>query len=189
MRHLSIITRSFVAALLMVSIGRAQQQPPPAPAATGEKLELIPAQPPSSQIAVPPAPLPLIPEQPEAARKSKSTTKKTEVRTDRKSSTEAAVDELQQRVKFRQAKTRALYDPAVQAEWERASAARTDFEKREALKAYYRALFNRMRRIDSSLKPRIAETEQRALHRLTQTRIDPTEPFDPDEGLDRFRGD
>jgi hypothetical protein len=93
---------------------------------------------------------------------------------------------LQQRIRFRQAKTRASNDPAVQAEWARANAARTDFEKRDALKAYYKALFNRMRRIDGSLRARIAETEQRAMKRLTQTRIDPTEPIDPDERADRF---
>jgi hypothetical protein len=37
------------------------------------------------------------------------------------------------------------------------------------------------------LKQRIALTEQRALRRLTQTRIDPTEPLDPEEREDRFR--
>jgi hypothetical protein len=173
-------------ACAFLSVAHAQQQ-----STTSEKLELIPAQPSSPQIApapVTPAPLPLIPEPPESATKTKATTKTTTTK-ERKSSTEAAVDELALRVKFRQAKTRALSDPVVQAEWHRANAARTDYEKREALKAYYRALFNRMRRIDASLKPRIAESEQRALHRLTQTRIDPTEPLDPDERADRFYGE
>lgn len=152
--------------------------------ATSEKLELIPSQPSRGQTTVTPAPLPLIPETPELTKKPKSTT--TEVKKERRSSTEAAADALQQRIRFRQAKTRASNDPAVQAEWARANAARTDFEKRDALKAYYKALFNRMRRVDGSLRARIAETEQRAMKRLTQTRIDPTEPIDPEERTDRF---
>jgi hypothetical protein len=45
-----------------------------------------------------------------------------------------------------------------------------------------------MRRIDSSLKPRICGDGAARVASLKQTRIDPTEPFDPDEGLDRFRG-
>jgi hypothetical protein len=190
MRPISITMRAGLVTALFFSAAHAQQQAPPA---ASEKLELIPAQPSSSQTTtVTPAPLPLIPEHPEPATKSKETTakKKTDAKgAERKSSTEAAVDELDQRIKFRRAKTRALYDPAVQAEWNRANAARTDYEKREAMKAYYRALFNRMRRIDGSLKPRIAATEQRALHRLTQTRIDPTEPLDPEDRADRFYGE
>src|SRR5688572_2273916 len=78
---------------------------------TSEKLELIPAQPSPSQTTVTPAPLPLIPEQPELSKRPKSATG--EIKKERKSSTEAASDALQQRIRFRQAKTRAANDPAV----------------------------------------------------------------------------
>src|SRR5688500_15229215 len=86
---------------------------------TSEKLELIPSQPSPAQTTVTPAPLPLIPEQPELSKRPKSST--TEIKKERKSSTEAASDALQQRIRFRQAKTRAGNDPAVRAEWDRAN--------------------------------------------------------------------
>ena len=96
-----------------------------------------------------------------------------------------STDELQQRVRFREVKTRALKDPAVQSEWDRAQTVRTDYEKREALKSYYTRLYTRMAKIDRSLKKRIAEEQGRSLARLTQTRVDPTEPLDPQERLER----
>jgi hypothetical protein len=151
--------------------------------AAPEKLDLIPRSPASP---VTPAPLPLIPDSPESTKKSKSSTT-VETKRTKKSSTEAEADELQQRIRYRQVKTRAFNDPGVQAEWERAHAVRTDYEKREAMKSYYKMLFDRMRRIDGSLKRRIAQEEDRALRRLTQSRIDPTEPLDPADRIEQYR--
>jgi hypothetical protein len=147
-----------------------------------EKLDLIPSSP-----RTPPAtaePLPLIPESPESAKKQPAAT---EPKKEKKSKTEVAADDLQQRIRYRQAKTRALHDPAVQSAWDRAHATRTDFERRDAMKAYYKLLFSRILRIDGTLKQPVAQNELRAMRRLTQTRIDPTEPLDPDERAERFR--
>ena len=164
-----------VAVLTLGSLAFAQENPPP------EKLELIPAQPGGTAPAAP-SPLPLIPEPPPTEK-----TKPGAGRKPKKSATEAASDELQKRIRFREVKTRAFNDPAVRAEWDRAQVARTDYEKREALKSYYKLLFGRMRRIDGSLKNQVAASEERMLRRLRQTRIDPTEPIDPQERADRFR--
>jgi hypothetical protein len=150
-----------------------------------EKLDLIPSSPSPAGSTVTPNPLPLIPESPEPGKKGKgaaATAKK-----DKKSSTEAAIDDLQERIRYRQAKTRALNDPAVQNAWDRAHATRTDGEKREALKAYYKLFYARVLRIDGTLKQRVAQGEERARRRLTQTRIDPSEPIDPDERAERFQ--
>jgi hypothetical protein len=164
-----------LAVLILGPLAFAQENPPP------EKLELIPAQPAGTTPAAP-SPLPLIPEPPPAEKSKPGAAKKP-----KKSATEAASDELQKRIRFREVRTRAFNDPAVRAEWDRAQVARTDYEKRETLKSYYKLLFNRMRRIDGSLKNQVALTEERMLRRLRQTRIDPTEPIDPQERVDRFR--
>ena len=94
----------------------------------------------------------LIPEAPQIATKPKS---KSAPPPKKKSSTEQESDDLQSRIRYREAKTKAMQDPKVQLEWDRAQTAKTDPEKRDALKGYYRLLCDRMVRIDSSVKPRV----------------------------------
>ena len=173
-------------ALLLASLPLCAQESAPA-----ETLELIPSNPAPSEPASPAESLPLIPESPEPAKKPKGKSPALapvgELKKEKKSSTEATADEQAQRIRFREAKTRALRDPAVQREWERSLQARSDFEKREALASYYKLLFARIAKLDKSLKPQATLTQQRALRGLTQTRIDPTEPLDPQERAERFR--
>jgi hypothetical protein len=172
---------ALLTALLLTAHGAVAQENAPA-----EKLDLIPSQPTPLTPSVTPAPLPLIPESPDSTKKPKGSGA-VEAKKTKKSVTEAEADDLQQRIRYRQVKTRAFNDPGVQAEWERAHVARTDYEKREALKSYYKLLFSRMRRIDGTLKRRIALEEERVVRRLTQTRIDPTEPLDPEDRAERYR--
>lgn len=157
-----------------------------------QRLELLPSDP-APLLPVPnrterTEPLPLIPDAPARTEKPRGRAV-VEPRVEKRSKTEAAADELQQRVRFREVKTRALKDPGVQSDWERAHTVRTDYEKREALKSYYTRLYAGMAKIDRSLKKRIAEERQRSLGRLAQTRVDPTEPLDPQERSERFGRD
>jgi len=177
---------SLLAALLIAGHALMAQEAAPAP-----QLELAPTEAPAAD-----SELPLIPEAPATVPKppgraipQRPTETSKAPAIEKKSKTETASDELRQRIRFREVKTRALRDPAVQAEWERAQRAGTDFEKREALKNYYKLLYGRMARIDQSLKPRIAEYQRVAVRRLKQTRVDPTEPLDPQERTERFRGE
>jgi hypothetical protein len=94
--------------------------------------------------------------------------------------TAAASLEMSARVRYRQIKTRALSDPAVQAEWDKAEVAHTDFEKREALKRYYTLLSSRMEKLDKSLKKEIDLRHSLILRRLKQNRLDGTEKPDRD---------
>ena len=73
------------------------------------------------------------------------------------------------------------------AAWDAAEKAKTDLEKREALKRYYTLLNARIRKLDGSLSKVAIERETTATRRLGQTRIDPTEPLDPDERSGRQR--
>jgi hypothetical protein len=100
--------------------------------------------------------------------------------------TQVAADDVADRIRLRSAKTKALRDPKVQAEWESAEKARTDLERREALKRYYTLLYDRIDRIDATLKKLTALRRISATRRLEQTKIDPTEPLDPDERAERF---
>jgi len=140
----------------------------------GDRLELMPTKP--AQLLPPPAGLPLIPEVPlptdlpPRGRSTESPIKR------RDSVTADAEDAVKQRIRIREAKTKAQREPAVQAEWDRANGLRTDFEKRDALKSYYRLLYGRMIKIDPSLKAPVDTLLQQSLARLEQTKIAPTQP-------------
>lgn len=143
-------------------------------APSDDRLELIPTKP--AQIMPPPAGLPLIPEipmpppMPPPRSRSESPIRK------RDSVTADAEESVKQRIRLRETKTKAQRDPAVQAEWDRASGLRTDYEKREAMKSYYRLLYGRMTKIDPALKAPIDTLLQESLARLDQTKIAPTQP-------------
>jgi hypothetical protein len=152
--------------------GRLQVKPvePPAAVAPTPAVEpevtLIPEQ-------VPPPSKPATPATPDAPK-------------EKKSATEQSSEELQERIHFREARIKALRDPKVQAEWDRAGKSRTDLEKREALKSFYTLLYDRIVAIDPTVKKTSDLRRDSSLRRLQQTRIDPTEPLDPQERAERF---
>ncbi len=157
------------------------QQPTPE---TAGRLRVAPAPAERAAPAPPPAVEPevtLIPEQvpqnlkPAPAPKSEP-----------KSKTAESAEDLIERIHFREARIKALRDPQVQAEWDQAVKAKTDYAKREALKRYYKLLHGRILKIDSSVKKVSDLREQASLRRLLQNRIDPTEPLDPEERAERF---
>lgn len=97
---------------------------------------------------------------------------------EKKSKTQIAEDAVRQRIQLRLAKNKALGDPAIQAEWNTALRANTDYEKREALKRYYTLLYSRVRKIDGTLAKVADDAKSLAMRRLTQSRVDPTQPLD-----------
>lgn len=138
-----------------------------------DRLELMPTKP--AQLLPPPAGLPLIPEIPMPTELPRPRSTESPIKK-RESVTADAEDAVKQRIRLREAKTKAQRDPAVQAEWDRAEAMKTDYEKRETLKSYYRLLYGRMTKIDPSLKAPINTLLQQSLARLEQTKIAPTQP-------------
>ena len=104
----------------------------------------------------------LIPEAPKNTAKPKAEPAESK----KKSSTEKESDDLVARIRYREAKTRALQDPAVQQEWDRAQAAKTEPEKRETMKSYYKLLCDRMVKIDSTVKPRVEVLRKSLVWRL-----------------------
>ena len=91
----------------------------------------------------------LMPDVPAPSTPSKSAKEKS----DKKSKTQIAEEELTQLIQFRQAKTKALTtDPSFEREYHDANASHTDVEKRAALKKYYTRLYGRIRKIDPRVK-------------------------------------
>lgn len=85
--------------------------------------------------------------------------------------TSAEAEELARRIRFREVKTKADRDPQVGENRDAAAAARTDVEKREALRAYYNALCDRMLKIDSSLKEAVEAKRKLELGRLLPSKV------------------
>ncbi|MEO7317861.1 MAG: hypothetical protein ABIZ56_02610, partial [Chthoniobacteraceae bacterium] len=106
--------------------------------------------------------LKLIPEAPKSTAKPRVES----LEPKKKSSTEKESDDLVGRIRYREAKTRALQDPGVQQEWDRAQAAKTEPEKRETLKSYYKLLCDRMVKFDPTVKPRVEVLRKSLVWRL-----------------------
>jgi hypothetical protein len=175
---------------LSISIFAQESAPAPAPAPVADpalKLTLpnVPQSAPANEN------LGLIPETPEPAPKRKGSAIPQPLpsrrASDSPSKTSPAEDEMADRVRLRQLKTRVLHEPKVQELYERAQTSGTDYEKRENLKAFYTLLYTRIEKLDRSLKKRATILRNQSIHRLTQTRIDPTDPIDPSERADRTR--
>jgi hypothetical protein len=89
----------------------------------------------------------------------------------RKNKTEAGIQDFAERIKFREAKTKALRDEQIQQELSNADAARKDREKREALKRYYKLLYAKILKIDGSLKKIVAQRQEQSLKQLEQSNV------------------
>ena len=135
---------------------------------------------------------PLLPDQapslvkPEPAATETTTTTTTTGTTEKKekvSKTEVAEQDLMERIHYREAKTKALADPKIIAAWDRANLSRTDISKRTALLEYYKLLFDRIVKIDSTLAKAVALKKLDAEHRVMQVRIAPTVDTNPSTSL------
>ena len=81
--------------------------------------------------------------------------------------------DIADRVKFREAKTKALRDPQVQAELANIQAAKNDVDQRAAWKRYYTLLYAKILKIDGSLKKLVAERLKNSLKSLDQSKVRP----------------
>jgi hypothetical protein len=126
-------------------------QPSPAPAP--DSLSLIPDAPPEAQ---------------KPPRRSGGTVSQNPIR---KNKTDAGAQDFAERIKFREAKTKALRDEQIQQELSNADAARKDQEKRDALKRYYKLLYAKILKIDGSLKKIVAQRQEQSLKQLDQNNV------------------
>lgn len=84
----------------------------------------------------------------------------------KKGKSPGSLEEIKKLILFREVKTKALKAPGVQAAWGQSRVAKTEPEKRKALKAYYNALYDQMLKIDDSLANRVENHRTRTIDRL-----------------------
>jgi hypothetical protein len=100
-----------------------------------------------------------------------------QIKKEKKSQTDAAEDALRDRIKLREARSKAQRDPGLQALWAQGAAARTDYEQRAIWTDYYAKLYALMGKIDKSLKKENLDAMVKEdTGRYRQSRIAPTEP-------------
>ncbi len=87
--------------------------------------------------------------------------------------------ERKMKQRYQQVKLQALKDQAIRGMKERSEVARTDEDKRAALREYYRMLFTKIVSIDPELRERSDVLEKAYLRRLGQYRVEPTIPLNP----------
>lgn len=75
-------------------------------------------------------------------------------------------NQTQERARYREIKAVALDDKEIKSLKEKADAATSDEDQRAASKAYYKALFNKMRTLDGSLSDYIDHMEKATYRRL-----------------------
>ena len=179
-RSLALFLALFLAAPLLFAQENGLATPLLAQLPT-DKTDALPAQPaaPATQG------IPLLPQTPPADSATENTDKPAQDTGKKKSKkavgpsrTDAAEDAMQLHIKLREAKTKALQDPALQAELAKADRTKTDYDRREAYKRYYVLLYARMLQIDPSLAAGINAREGTSFSRIYQYRVTPTVPRD-----------
>ncbi len=115
--------------------------------------------------------LPLIPETVPSNGASASPGKSNPAASPQKAATFQTEDDIRVRLRMRAAETRALNDPAIQADWAAAHNTRTDPERRALLTVYYNHLYNRMLKLDPASSQRIEARRQSILARMKYTRL------------------
>jgi hypothetical protein len=144
--------------------------PLPDPSPGGEAGELMKNQPGSRLKPAPQREPGLVPEgivRPGERPKSRSTLKPPTTSAD-----------LAARIRYREAHSRAVNDPKIQALWTESRQVPTDGQKRDALRRYYGALYSRILALDKTVAPLVEERRRVSLKRLDQTRVDPTDPLE-----------
>lgn len=90
-----------------------------------------------------------------------------------------AEQERKLKVRYKEVRTKAEQDPEIAALLEKAEKSPTFESERAAYRAYYRALFKKIRKTDPSLAKKCDLMEKAYLDRLAQTRVEPTIPLEP----------
>ena len=79
--------------------------------------------------------------------------------------------DIRGRIRLREAETRVLNDPAIQAEWAAAHRATTEPEHRARLTVYYDHLYDRVIKLDPSVAVRAKVRKANAIARMKYTRL------------------
>ena len=89
---------------------------------------------------------------------------------------QATAADLDLRIRYRKARNVAETNGKVRAAWDDSRDAKTDHDKRQALKRYYDVLFGQMLAMDRGIAPLVEQRRKAEFAPLTQTHIAPTVP-------------
>jgi hypothetical protein len=182
---MKLFTAFFAAALLFTMHRLLAQDATSVPVPDKETSTLMGSGTSNSTLGAEPTPLPLMPETPSSptarphhgygggggpAAGSAATQNPI-----KKNKTQESTEDVGDRIKYREAKYKATQDPKIQALLDEANAARKDFDKREAMRKYYRELGAKIMKIDSSIKKLATIRMQESLKLLDQTHVRPEE--------------
>ena len=172
MKFLSAI----IVAISLCSVAVLPAQEPPLPAAT-ETPAATPA--PRPELNIPEIPLtvepaPLVPNTSPAPSKSAPPIEELDAAF-KKSSLGQVVEEQRMHVEWRKLKNRTVDDPDIVAAKEAAEKARTDLEKRNLLRAYYKLHYTRMQQLAATpeLKAYLEDKKKAFLASLDQPHVRP----------------
>jgi hypothetical protein len=169
-------TSAIISAVLLWFVPLLRAQEPPLPAATE-----TPAPSPSvrPELNIPDIPLtvepaPLVPNTAPAPKKSAPPLEELDAAFKRSSLGQAA-EEQRMHVEWRKLKNRTVNDPALVAAKAAAEKARTDLEKRNLLRAYYKTYYARMQALAATpeLKAYLEEKKKASLAALDQPHVRP----------------
>jgi hypothetical protein len=77
-------------------------------------------------------------------------------------------NDAKEKARYNELRKKAMSDPQISALKEKLDSASSDDEQRELSKEYYRALFNKMRKLDGSMKDRIDRMDAATQRRLNR---------------------
>jgi hypothetical protein len=140
----------------------------------------------SSTLGAEPTPLPLMPETPSsptgkprhaygAGGSSATGADAAAQNLIKKNKTAENTEDIADRIKYREAKYRAMQDPNIQGLLDEANAAKKDLDKREAMRKYYKALCAKIVKIDGSIKKLASTRLDESLKFLDQSHVRPEE--------------
>ncbi|MEO8354090.1 MAG: hypothetical protein ABI680_20370 [Chthoniobacteraceae bacterium] len=153
----------------LAPVAAATPEPAAKPKARSKKTAASAETPaPDAEASKPPAPKPAAkpdstPPPPKEKPKANEIPPKPEAKSKPAETTDQPLDE---RARYNAAKEKALEDPSVQALKGKAESTFDPDEGPKAMRAYNKALFNKMRKIDPSVKDRIDGTEAAVMKRL-----------------------
>lgn len=82
-------------------------------------------------------------------------------------------------IRYKEVRVKVEKDPKVASLFAQSESAKSEEEKRSALREYYRLLFKKMVEIDKSLEEKCRVMENAYVRRLAQSRLEPSIPLNP----------
>ncbi|GEM_PF-2935672 len=154
------------------------------PLLIAQDQEPLPGQEPQTQLE---KPITLMPDNVPSVDKPPSAEKTGQTAEEKLASSKTVKSEqdLKQRVRYREVKTMLMKNAALQEKRELVANAKTDPEKRDALRDYYQLLHDKIVATDASLKELADHRKSASISRLSQSRIEQPGVNDEQEAAER----